>query len=318
MNVRGAVIITPGGSSAGGLCPHLGLPSAALLPLGNEPLVVHQLAALSAAGIRHVVLVCGRRTAFESCIAARRLSHPQLRIEHADIAGGEVAGLLHAAALLDHGMIFVQRGDVLLRDPIGPQLADANGNDRVEALEIDGNAGAWILPDGALRDADTPHDAPVTALLDRVPERLLRRATEGCDLRAGDRTSVLAANRLVLDRVASSSRLTRVTESEVQGRVAIGRGARVHRSVVRGPAVIGPDAYLSYAYVGPYTAIGAGAQIEGAEIEHSIVLPEARIRFLDTRLASSIIGRGASVERRITTPRSLEMTLAGGDEVRMG
>ena len=33
--------------------------------------------------------------------------------------------------------------------------------------------------------------------------------------------------------------------------------------------------------------------IEGAQIEHSIVLPEAELRFVGTRLESSIIGRGA-------------------------
>ena len=144
------------------------------------------------------------------------------------------------------------------------------------------------------------------------------RAIEGCDIRGCDRTSVLAANRIVLESLEPSSRFPSLVDSEVQGRVVVGRGARVHRSIVRGPVVIGPGVDLSHAFIGPYTALGANVRVEGAEIEHSIVLPDARIRFLDTRLASSIIGRGACVERRIATPRSLEMTLSGGDEVRMG
>jgi glucose-1-phosphate thymidylyltransferase len=171
-----------------------------------------------------------------------------------------------------------------------------------------------------LRAASISPDSTFGALLGIVGDRARHRAIEGCDLRRCDRTSVLAANRIVLERLEPTARRTSLvdTDSEVQGRVVVGRGVRLHRSIVRGPAVIGPGADLSHAFIGPYTAIGADVRVEGAEIEHSIVLPEARIRFLDTRLASSIIGRGACVERRITTPRSLEMMLAGGAEVRMG
>jgi len=319
MSDFGAVLLTPAGSSARGLCPHLGLPSAALLPIGNEPLVLHQLSALAAAGIRHVVIVCDRRTAFESFTAARRLSHLGVRIDHVDIAVGEAAGVLQAAALLENHDILVQRGDVLLRDPIGPRIDHAAAG-RFEAFEIDGSVAACRVNAATLRAASISPDSTFGALLGIVGDRARHRAIEGCDLRRCDRTSVLAANRIVLERLEPTSRRTSLvdTDSEVQGRVVVGRGVRLHRSIVRGPAVIGPGADLSHAFIGPYTAIGADVRVEGAEIEHSIVLPEARIRFLDTRLASSIIGRGACVERRITTPRSLEMMLAGGAEVRMG
>jgi glucose-1-phosphate thymidylyltransferase len=320
MSVFGAVLLTPAGSSARGLCPHLGLPSAGLLPIGNEPLVLHQLSALAAAGIRHVVIVCGRRTAFESFTAARRLSHLGMRIDHVDIAVGEAAGVLQAAALLEDHDILIQRGDVLLRDPIGPAIDHASGASPIEAFDIDGSVAVCRVNAATLRAAGISPDSTFEALLGIVGDRARHRAIEGCDLRWCDRTSVLAANRIVLERLESPPRRTSLvdTDSEVQGRVVVGRGARLHRSIVRGPAVIGPGADLSHAFIGPYTAIGADVRVEGAEIEHSIVLPEARIRFLDTRLASSIIGRGACVERRIATPRSLEMMLAGGAEVRLG
>ena len=49
-------------------------------------------------------------------------------------------------------------------------------------------------------------------------------------------------------------------------------GARLERSTVRGPAIIGARAHLIDAYVGPYTAIGEDCVIERAEVEHSILL----------------------------------------------
>ena len=54
--------------------------------------------------------------------------------------------------------------------------------------------------------------------------------------------------------------------------MVIEAGARLERSTVRGPAVIGAGARLSDAYVGPYTAVGEGCVIDGAEVEHSILL----------------------------------------------
>ena len=53
-------------------------------------------------------------------------------------------------------------------------------------------------------------------------------------------------------------------------------GATLERAVVRGPAVIGAGARIIDSYVGPYTAIGAGCEIVGSEVEHSILLAGAR------------------------------------------
>jgi glucose-1-phosphate thymidylyltransferase len=47
-----------------------------------------------------------------------------------------------------------------------------------------------------------------------------------------------------------------VEDSELTGRVAIEPEARVVRSVVRGPAIIGRAAVIGSAYVGPFTAAG--------------------------------------------------------------
>jgi glucose-1-phosphate thymidylyltransferase len=69
------------------------------------------------------------------------------------------------------------------------------------------------------------------------------------------------------------------------------------------------------AYIGPYTSIGAGVVVEAAEIEHSIVLPDAELRFVGTRLESSIIGRGARVTRRFSLPTAMQLSIGDGAEV---
>jgi glucose-1-phosphate thymidylyltransferase len=84
---------------------------------------------------------------------------------------------------------------------------------------------------------------------------------------------------------------------------------------VRGPAVIGPGARVTDAYIGPYTSIGAGVVIEGAEIEHSIVLQQAQLRYVGTRLESSVIGSGARVLRDFRTPSAIRVSIGDGAEI---
>ena len=61
---------------------------------------------------------------------------------------------------------------------------------------------------------------------------------------------MLAANRLVLDTI--QTRLEgELIDSRVDGRVVIEPGARLERSAVRGPAIIGAGARLTDCYVGP-------------------------------------------------------------------
>ena len=79
--------------------------------------------------------------------------------------------------------------------------------------------------------------------------------------------------------------------------------------------IIGPGARVTDAYIGPYTSIGAGVVVEGAEIEHSIVLPDAQLRFVGSRLESSVIGRGARIVRGFALPAAMRVSLGDGAEV---
>src|SRR6187549_2721122 len=105
---------------------------------------------------------------------------------------------------------------------------------------------------------------------------------------------MLEANRLVLDTI--TGRLDgEMIDSQCDGRVVIAEGARLERSTVRGPAVIGARAHLVDAYVGPYSAIGEDCVIEHAEVEHSILLAGSSVRHLDGRMEASLLGRNVHI-----------------------
>jgi glucose-1-phosphate thymidylyltransferase len=125
---------------------------------------------------------------------------------------------------------------------------------------------------------------------------------------------MLAANRLVLETIDHRVE-GELIDSKVDGRVVIEAGARLERSAVRGPAVIGADARLSDCYIGPYTAIGDGCVIENAEVEHSILLAESSVRGLAGRVESSLLGRNVHIGRDHHQPRAYRFLVGDNSEI---
>jgi glucose-1-phosphate thymidylyltransferase len=125
---------------------------------------------------------------------------------------------------------------------------------------------------------------------------------------------MLAANRLVLDTIEASVE-GELIDSQVDGRVVIAPGARLERCAVRGPAIIGAGAELRDCYVGPYTAIGDGCTIDGAEVEHSILLAGASVRDLAGRMESSLLGRNVKIARDGRQPRAYRFMVGDNSEI---
>jgi glucose-1-phosphate thymidylyltransferase len=125
---------------------------------------------------------------------------------------------------------------------------------------------------------------------------------------------MLAANRLVLDTIQGRIE-GELIASQVDGRVVVDPGARLERSTVRGPAIIGAGANLSDCYIGPYTAIGENCCIENAEVEHSILLAGSTVRDLAGRMESSLLGRNVRIGRDQRQPRAYRFMVGDNSEV---
>jgi glucose-1-phosphate thymidylyltransferase len=125
---------------------------------------------------------------------------------------------------------------------------------------------------------------------------------------------MLEANRLILDNLVGQVD-GELLDSRVDGRVEVAAGARLERTVVRGPAVIGAGAQLRDCYIGPYTAIGERCSIAGAEIEHSILLEGSSVHDLDGRMESSLLGRNVSVRRGEGQPRAYRFMVGDNSDI---
>ena len=127
---------------------------------------------------------------------------------------------------------------------------------------------------------------------------------------------MLEANRLILDdlepRVDGE-----LGDARVEGRVVIEPGAKLERTTVRGPAVIGTGSRLVDAYIGPYTAIGENVTIESAELEHSIVMSGSRISHVDHRIEASLIGKDVTITRGPALPKAYRFVVGDSADVQI-
>jgi glucose-1-phosphate thymidylyltransferase len=186
-----------------------------------------------------------------------------------------------------------------------------------------GLAGVLLLGPGALRYLtratwQVSRDVDLTSVADEITNaggnlRLLM-VQKWCRY-AGDPIELLDLNRIALDRLDREVQRFVNDGNQIEGRVWIDERASVNASVIVGPAIIGPGAHIADSYIGPYTSVGAGARIEGAEIERSIISAGASIMHIGGRLVASVVGRDARVFRDFSLPKALRLRVGDGTEV---
>jgi glucose-1-phosphate thymidylyltransferase len=126
---------------------------------------------------------------------------------------------------------------------------------------------------------------------------------------------MLEANRIVLDTFAARGLESVNGDCRVEGKVVLEAGAKIVRSTVRGPAVIGPGAEIRDAFVGPYTAVGPNCLIDRCEIENSIVLEGSRLERIPVRIADSLIGKNVRIHPGVERPRVHRFLVGDNSEI---
>ena len=322
----------------------------ALASLANRPLIRHALDWLDDCGVRDVAIVVPEGMASEVRSAAGE--HASWRF-HAhwlqqlpgerfleslcalhDFLEGEPFMLHLADTLAKHDLqSLVGQGapaddEALLLVPESP----AGELSRVTQLRAPRRSGGFTgvsemltgvaVIGAAIGEASGALDAfphcGLEAVAERVCElggRVRTQIAPGCwRFRAGT-DALLEGNRFALEGMMADYDEATVSDADIQGAVVADRTAHIESSVVRGPVIIGAGARLRDAYVGPYTSIGRDVLIEGAEVEHSIVMPEASIRHLAGRLEASVVGARAQVIRDFRLPRALRLNVGEDAEV---
>lgn len=128
---------------------------------------------------------------------------------------------------------------------------------------------------------------------------------------------MLEGNRMMLGAIDTDIQGTLDAETAVEGRVVVGAGTVIERSRLRGPLIIGKNARIVDAYVGPFTSIGDAVELQHCEIEHSIVLERSKLQDVPRRIESSLIGKEVVVCGTDTRPRTHRLMLGDSSRVEL-
>jgi len=149
----------------------------------------------------------------------------------------------------------------------------------------------------------------ITDAIQWLVDQGLRVRTEVLDgwwIDTGKLTPLLEANRLILETIERSIEGEVDEASDLDGRVVVEAGARIVRSRVRGPVVIGSGTTVADSFIGPFSAIGRRCVIEASEIEHSVVLDDCRVAGAG-RLEDSLLGHHVEVTRSEQRPSATRL-----------
>jgi glucose-1-phosphate thymidylyltransferase len=320
-----------------------------LVPVANKPVLFYGLEAMADAGIEQVGIIIAPETGETIREAAGDGSLFGLELTY--IEQDEPKGLAHAVLtaedFLGSSPFVMYLGDNLLKDGI-TGLVETFKHSEPDALillthvddpehygvaELDGDRVKRLIEKPKQPPSDlalvgvymfTPvifdaaraiepswrDELEITDAIQHLVDRGLRiepHIVQGWWKDTGQLDDILEANRLILEDL----------HERVEGRVVIERGARLERSTVRGPTIIGAGSRIVDAYIGPYSAIDENVTIERSEIEHSIVLAGSRVADLESRMEASLIGRNVTLERTNSRPKAYRFMVGDNSEIRL-
>jgi glucose-1-phosphate thymidylyltransferase len=326
-----------------------------LVPVANKPILFYGIEALAASGIREIGIVVGdTHQEIRDAVGDGRRWGVEVTYIQQSAPLGLAHAVLTAEPFLGDDAFCMYLGDNLILEPLAPlveRFRTAKPNSQIllarvpdptqfGVAELSGDkvkrlvekprvppsdlalVGVYMFDASILRAAKaiTPSARGELEITDAIQwlidsgHTVRPHVIEGWWKDTGKLEDMLEANRIILDRLEPRSEGI-VTDSEIHGKVVIEAGARVVRSTVRGPAIIGPGALIEHAYIGPFTSVGESVSVRNSEVEHSILLEGSSIADVGGRIESSLIGKNASIYRTQGKPQSFTFMLGDRSEV---
>jgi glucose-1-phosphate thymidylyltransferase len=157
----------------------------------------------------------------------------------------------------------------------------------------------------------------IQALIDRQ-KTVEALQLQGWWLDTGKKDDLLEANRIILDtrlNIAIEGQID--SQSQLIGRVQIGSGSQIINSTIRGPVIIGKDCHIENCFIGPYTSVADRVILKEADLEHSVILKEAKIIEIQQRIVDSVIGQRAKIELAPQRPKALRFLIGDDSHIEL-
>jgi glucose-1-phosphate thymidylyltransferase len=133
-------------------------------------------------------------------------------------------------------------------------------------------------------------------------------------LDTGKKDELLEANRIVLGDAKRRIDGDVDGESEVVGDVIVEAGAKIIRSHLRGPVVVGAGAIIEDSYLGPFTSVANDCHVRNTEVEYSVFLERCHVSDAG-RIEGSLLGRDVVIEKSSGKPTATRLMLGDHSQV---
>jgi glucose-1-phosphate thymidylyltransferase len=130
----------------------------------------------------------------------------------------------------------------------------------------------------------------------------------------GKPSDLLEANRLVLDNI-DDSRDSKITNTQIVGKVSIGKNVKISNSKLDGPIIINDDSIIENAHITHHTAIGKRCEIINSKVGYSIIMSESKIRNVKDEITNSLLGTDVRIIGNHSSPSAHRFIL--GDQSRV-
>ncbi len=328
-----------------------------LVPVANKPVLFYGLEALSEAGIKEVGIVVGdTHREIEEAVGDGSRFGLKVTYIHQEKPLGLAHAVKISRYFLDGENFVMYLGDNILKASLSPFIErfESSGADAlilVAEVEHPERFGVVELKDGkVVRLVEKPKQPPSNLALvgvyfftptifsaveaikpswrgeleitDAIQWLVDNGHTVECEKvegwwkDTGKLEDLLEANRLILDDIERRIE-AEILDSKIEGRVGVGRGTVIENSIVRGPCIIGQNCRISSCYIGPYTSIQDGVELKNIEMENSIVLRGAKIKNIQGRIHTSLIGRDVQITRREGKPSGITLMLGDRSKIEL-
>lgn len=134
----------------------------------------------------------------------------------------------------------------------------------------------------------------------------------------GKPEDIIEANRLILEDITANWQNVNINQqSKVFGRVNLANNVDIIDSIISGPVIIGENTKIINSYIGPFTSLAEGIQIENSEIENSIIMANTSIKNIKNRLQNCLIGKNVTIYCSAQRPLAYEFVLADDSKIRL-
>jgi glucose-1-phosphate thymidylyltransferase len=130
----------------------------------------------------------------------------------------------------------------------------------------------------------------------------------------GKLEDLLEANQMMLSKLEPMIDGEVDGHSRLVGTVVIESGAKVSRSVIRGPAIIGRNTIVEDSLIGPNASIYEDCAVSGSQIEDSIVMERCRLEDVQG-MSQSLLGKDVEVRRGKSRPAMYRLMLGDQSQV---